>query len=127
MISEVIKAKYHRVTFDTKFKLASNRKHEINNTHPRFASPMGPNKIYCVIKASTDKGSIRQLGLTLSADDDSMLVWEFNFESFYCTKNKKKKKRNDHINSYSFFSFSPSLLWSLKQPDDNVDYVPWCI
>lgn len=129
MIREAIKEKYHQVAFDTEFKLASDKKHMVN-VHPCFASC---DERYCGIKASTDKGSIRQLGLTLSADDGSVLVWEFNFGQFHFPAEMEEGSstmwQTDCINSYFFsdFLWSSCLIWPIEQHDDDMDYIPWHI
>lgn len=126
MIGEAIKGKYHRVAFDTEFKLASDKKHVIN-VHPRFASP---DQRYGAIKASTDNGSIRQLGLTLSAEDDSVLVWEFNFGKFHFPAEMEDSSSNDCINSYFFSDLllssgllnNPAMTWILFHGAYDVAY-----
>ncbi|KAJ4752367.1 hypothetical protein LUZ62_086772 [Rhynchospora pubera] len=76
LISKAVKeGKYNQATLDTEFVLAMNMKNT-SEKHPRFASP---EERYHNIRMKTDNGIIRQLGLTLSADDGSVLIWEFNF------------------------------------------------
>jgi CCR4-NOT transcription complex subunit 7/8 len=108
VISQAIKGAYHQVAFDTEFKLAPEKKNVVK-THPRFVSP---DERYCAIKESTDKGNLRQLGLTLSADDGSVLVWEFNFSPFHHLANMEEnfEAMGDYINSYFFSELLSSGL-----------------
>lgn len=102
MISEAIKGKYNNATFDTEFKLALD-KGTVPKTHPRF---QGADQRYRAIRTSVDKGRLRQLGLTLSADDGSVIVFEFNFGPFLSPAEMEEEStlmwQNDNINPYFF-------------------------
>ncbi|KAJ1685259.1 hypothetical protein LUZ63_016649 [Rhynchospora breviuscula] len=85
---------YNRATLDTEFMLDVDTQ-DVPERHPRFVTP---EERYHTIRMKTDNGIIRQLGLTLSADDGSVLVWEFNFIL---------RRRNNFIPLYSPFNFAP--------------------
>jgi CCR4-NOT transcription complex subunit 7/8 len=101
LITEAVRDKYNSVTLDTEFWLDS-CKNNFVQTHPLFQSP---DERYRAIKMRTDKGNIRQLGLTLASDDGSVLVWEFNFGLFHSPTEMDddfETMHNDLINSYFF-------------------------